>query len=311
MSANYVPNLAALRAFEAVVRHEGLAGAAQELSVTPSAISHRLRQLEQDLGIELFRMNGRRLSLTPAGQELVYPLTQGFDTILRAVARARQVESNRPLVISMLHNIAVNWFLPRLPRFTALHPEIDVQLLLTSEFLDFSQDTADMAIRYCPTPWPDVYNELLIEDQLTPLCSPELLERHGPFNSPAMLAELPLIASSTRLTDDWHMWLRKVGLDNLRSHRRRVIVDSTHLAMQAAANGLGVAIAGLALAEPMLSRRTLIAPFTETVAERGKYYIVCPPNSHNRDKIREMRRWLRSEVTGAPAERKIRKGTIN
>lgn len=296
MPPTNAPNLAALRAFEAVVRHQGLSGAARELSVTPSAISHRLRQLEVELGIELFRMNGRRLSLTPAGEKLVDPLSEGFDTILRAVARARKVDSDRPLVISMLHNIAVNWFLPRLPQFIALHPEIDVQLLLTAEFLDFSQDTADMAIRYCPTPWPDVYSELLLEDQLTPLCSPDLLERHGPFTSPAILADLPLITSSTRLTDDWRMWFRKIGMDNMRPQRRSVVVDSTHLAMQAAANGLGVAIAGLSLAEPMLSRRTLVAPFTETVAERGKYYIVCPKDMYNRDKIRQMRRWLRSEI---------------
>lgn len=300
MASTKVPNLAALRAFEAVVRHKGLAGAARELSVTTSAISHRLRQLQAELGIELFRMSGRSLTLTSAGEELVYPLSDGFDTILRAVARSRQVESSRPLVISMLHNIAVNWFLPRLPKFTALHPEIGVELLLTAEFLDISQDRADMAIRYCPTPWPDVYSELLLEDQLTPLCSPEFLERYGPLTSPSRLVDMPLITSSTRLTDDWRMWFRKAGVHNVLPQQRRVILDSTHLGILAAANGLGVAIAGLTLVEPLLSRRMLVAPFVETVSERGKYFIVCPKEMHNRNKIRQMRHWLRAEVSRCP-----------
>lgn len=296
MADKSIPNLAALRAFEAVVRHEGLTGAADELSVTPSAISHRLRQLENDVGLKLFTLNGRRLALTAAGEELVFPLSDAFEKIRRAVSDTHRLDANRPLVITMLHNIAVNWFLPRLPQFTEQHADIEVRLFLTAEFIDFSHETADMAIRYSTSPWPDLHCETLLEDLLTPLCSPEFLKANGPLTSPAQLADLPLIASSTRLTDDWGIWFRMTGHDLSLPHRRRIVVDSTHLAMQAAANGLGVAIAGLALANPMISRRALIAPYAETVAERGSYYIVCPEDWRHREKIKKMRNWLMSQI---------------
>jgi LysR family glycine cleavage system transcriptional activator len=296
MDNKKIPNLAALRAFEAVVRHKGLTGAADELSVTPSAISHRLRQLETDVGIKLFTLNGRRLALTTAGEELVFPLSDAFEKIRRAVADTRRLDANRPLMITMLHNIAVNWFLPRLPEFSKLHPDIEVRLFLTAEFIDFSLESADMAIRYSTSPWPDLHCETLLEDRLTPLCSPEFLNQHGPLTSPDDLKSLPLIASSTRLTDDWGSWFRMTGHAPSTSNRQRVIVDSTHLSMQAAANGLGVAIAGLALANPMISRNALVAPYTESVAERGTYYIVCPEDWRHQKKIKRMRNWLMSQT---------------
>lgn len=295
--ATKFPNLMALRAFDAVVRHKGIAGAAQELSVTPSAISHRLRQIEAELGLKLFRREGRRLALTKAGERLAAPLSDGLEIISQAISDNRNIERDRPLTISMLQNIAVNWFLPRLSRFTAKNPDIEVRLLLTAEYVDFHPETADMAIRYSTGPWPDLHSDLLLADRLTPLCSPSFLAENGPFRHPRRLRDFPLITSNTRTTDDWSLWFRSVGVETSLSQLHMIELDSTHLSMQAAANGLGFAIAGLHLAEPMLSRGVLIAPINQSVVERSRYYCVCPVDWRNRDKIKRMRNWLLTEAT--------------
>lgn len=294
-----LPNMSALRAFEAVVRHGGLKGAAAELAVTPSAVSHRIRQLESDLEIRLFRHEGRRLALTQAGERLAVPVRDGMAQLFHAVAEIKKTEAVRPLTISMLQNIAVNWFLPRLHRFRAAHPDIEVRLLLTAEHVDFSPDTADMGIRFSPRSWPGLYCRLLLHDRLAPLCSPQFQKRHGPFKSARDLLNFPLMASSTRRTDDWAAWFRRMGSEPQTLQQHTIMLDSTHLSLQAAANGIGFAIAGLGLAAPMINRNALVAPFKETISEWGKYYIVCPQDWANRDKIRQMRRWLIAEARGA------------
>lgn len=287
-----LPNLPALRAFEAVVRHRGLAGAAKELSVTPSAISHRLKQLEHELQAPLFTHEGRHLALTAMGSRLVTPIAESLEIINRAVSEVRQISGTQPLRISMLHNIAVNWFLPRLPDFKAQHPDIEVRLELTADFLEFTPDSIDLSVRYSPSPWPGLYSRLLLEDRLTPLCSPEFLDRYGQQSFASQIHDMPLISSSTRRSDDWHLWFRRMGINRVTSRHRDIVVDSTHLAMQAAANSLGLTIAGLNLAQPMINRGALVTPFEETVAESGKYYIVHPEDWTDRPGIREMREWL-------------------
>lgn len=288
-------NITLLQAFEAVVRRGSVAGAASELMVTSSAISHRLRKLEGELGLKLLTRDGRRLVPTSTGSRLAAPLIEGFGQISRAVAGIEHVEDRQPLAISMLHNVAVNWLLPRLEDFNAQHPGIEVKLVLTAEYLDFSPDTIDMAIRYSTGHWPNLYSVLLMSDRLTPVCSPEFLERHGPFTSASSLLDFPLITSSTRASDEWSEWLRHMKVDASSGRVHRIVLDSTHLALQAAANGLGFSIAGVKLSQPMLQRGALVSPFAESIPERGSYYIVCPRSHRNRDKIRQMRTWLISQ----------------
>lgn len=288
-------NINLLQAFEAVVRRGSVAGAASELMVTSSAISHRIRKLEAELGVKLLTRDGRRVVPTSTGSRLATPLTEAFGKIARSVTELEHVNDRQPLTISMLHNVAVNWFLPRLENFNAQHPDIEVRLVLTAEYLDFAPDTIDMALRYSTGHWPDLYSVLLMSDRLTPVCSPEFLDKHGPFETAADILKFPLITSSTRASDEWNEWLKHTNVDGSEERSVRIVLDSTHLALQAAANGLGFSIAGVKLSEPMLERGALVAPFRESIPERGSYYIVCPKSHRNRDKIRQMRAWLVSQ----------------
>lgn len=284
--------IALLQAFEAVVRRGSVSGAAAELSITSSAISHRLKRLEAEVGRSLLERRGRRLVPTAAGERLAGPLNEAFTKIADALTGTRDEEDRQPLTISMLHNLAVNWFLPRLPDFQERHPAIEVRLVLTAEYLAFAPDTVDMAIRYSPGHWPGLYSEELIADSLTPVCSPDFLEAHGPFENPAQILDFALITSSTRASDDWIAWLRHMGLEGRPGGARRIMLDSTHLALNAAANGLGFSIAGRILTQPMLQRGALVAPFADSIPEKGKYYVVCPRSHRNRERIRQMRTWL-------------------
>ena len=289
------PSLGALRAFEAVFRQGSMAGAAEELAVTTSAVSHQVRQLEAEMGVKLVRREGRRVVLTEMGERLFPSLSEAFGALFAAVADVYEQDSAAPLRISMLQTFAVNWFLPRLDRFSAANPGIEVEVSFEPHYVDFARENIDMAIRLSPMDWPDLHEEDLFEDRLTAVCSPAWISRQEPLRSPRCLLKHRLLVSDGRPANAWGEWFAACGIGDP-GPLQTMHLGTTHLALLAAANGIGLAIGGLRLMQPMLERGELVTPFATTVPEHGRFRVVCPRGWENRPKIRKLRHWLAREA---------------
>jgi len=288
------PPLNALRAFEAAARELSVRRAAERLNVTPSAVSHQLRTLEDWLGMPLFRREGRRLHLTEAGQTLLPGLREGFGRIDAALAEVAARGRTGALTVSMLSTFAAHWFIPRLPRFQAMHPEIDVRVSTTMRAVAFDAEGIDAAIRYGDGDWPGLESERLVTETLVPVCSPALAANGPPLRRPADLAAHTLLAAAAR-PEDWALWLASAGVAGLEP-AGCITFDTTNFAIDAAIGGAGVAIAGRALIAPELAAGRLVKPFDHAVPRDLAYYFVCPADRAPAPKLIALRDWLRAEA---------------
>ena len=186
-----LPPLNALRSFEAAARHLSFTLAAEELHVTQAAVSHQVKALEERLGLKLFRRLPRGLMLTEQGQALLPELRGAFDRMEQALSRVSALGKEGPLTVSLLTTFALTWLVPRLHRFQALHPGIDVRMLTTQRMADFAREDVDLAIRYAADPaLPGLRCDRLFNDLLTPLCGQAYRER---LKGPSDLLRVPLI----------------------------------------------------------------------------------------------------------------------
>ncbi|MEE8394177.1 MAG: LysR family transcriptional regulator, partial [Rhodospirillales bacterium] len=167
-----LPPLNALRVFEAAARHLSFTRAAGELNVTQAAVSHQIKSLEERLGLSLFRRINRGLLLTDEGQTMLVPVSEALDLIAGALERLQSVESTGILTVSVLPSFAAKWLVPRLGRFTAANPDIDIRLSTTLELVDFVRDGVDIAVRYGRGEWPDLKTVKLMAEDIFPVCSP-------------------------------------------------------------------------------------------------------------------------------------------
>ena len=292
--ARRLPSLNALRAFEAAARHLSFTRAAAELNVTQAAVSQQVKALEDRLGLSLFRRLNRALRLTDAGQSLFAAANQALDIVAAAVSRLSRLEGAGALTVSTLDSIAVTWLVPRLSRFRELHPDIDVRITTTDRLVDFDRDDVDMAIRYGRGTWPGHSVVRLMSEELFPVCSPALLAKGPPLETPADLRHHTLLHDSMR--EDWRMWLMAAGVGG--------VVDATHgpafqrsnLVIQAAVVGLGVALARSALVADELASGRLVKPFDISLPAEFAYYVVCPEDCAERPKIKAFRNWLLAEA---------------
>src|SRR5690606_17576811 len=222
--ARRLPPLNALRAFEAAARHMSFTNAAEELFVTPAAISHQIRALEEWCGQPLFRRLNRALLLTEAGQMLHPGLRDGFDRLAETVERLRACEAGGELVVSMPPSFASKWLVPRLERFTSRHPDIDVRISANIELVDFRRDRVDVALRFGFGHYPELEVHRLFTASVAPICSPRLLEGPHPLRTPQDLRLHTLLHDdSTFLFDathpDWRMWLKAAGVEGVDASR--------------------------------------------------------------------------------------------
>lgn len=298
--ARRLPPLNALRAFEAAGRHLSFTRAADELGVTQAAVSHQIKQLEDHLGQKLFRRMTRRLLLTDAGQALLPELRDGFDRLAQAVERTRAGAKGGILTVSLLTTFALKWLMPRLPRFQALHPDIDVRLHASSTLVDFARENVDAAIRYGRGNWPSLQADRLIGERFTPLLSPKLVPPGAVLAKPGDILELglPLLIADPD-NHEWEAWFAAAGLTNC-SFERGLSIDSTYMAVQAAVEGMGVVLARPDFFEDEIANGRLIRPF-ELMADAGRgYWLVCPASIALQAKIVAFREWLLSEATSDP-----------
>lgn len=289
--ARSLPPLNALRAFEAAARHLSFTLAAEELHVTQAAVSHQVKGLEDFLGVTLFRRLPRRLYLTEEGQALLPELTAGFDRLAQAVARIGRHGQAGPLTVTLLTTFALGWLVPRLLRFQARHPEIDVHLSTSARIVDFAREDIDCGVRHGLGNWPGVATMKFMDSFLTPLCPPELaakLKRVEDLrNVPAVHAIGP--------TDEWDTWLRAAGVADL-PLRKGAAFDSTMIAVQAAMGGPAVAIGDPRFYPVEIAAGRLVQPFELVVPEEKAWWFVCLPAMESRPKIRAFRDWLVAEA---------------
>lgn len=294
-----LPSLNALRAFEAAGRHLSVSRAAQELHVTPAAISHQIKALEAYLGVALFRRRNRALLLTDAGQACLPGLREGFERLAEAVDAARSQVADRPLTVSVAPSFGAKWLVPRLDRFAAAHPGIDVRLDASTRLVDPRREDVDLCIRYGPGLYSGLFVERLMAEEVVPVCSPAL--RRGPrgLHAPADLCRHVLLHyDAPRGGDglpDWSMWLAAAGVKGCDVSRGPRFTMAS-MAVQAAIAGQGVALAGSVLVADDIAAGRLVKPFEMSFPAKFAYYMVCSPAAAEQPRIMAFRRWLRDEA---------------
>lgn len=293
MGARHLPPLTALRAFEAAARHLSFKHAAAELSLTPTAISHQIRQLEDRLGVPLFVRGTRRVDLTPAGQSLFPALRDGFDAMERAVRNVRPQARQRALVLSTTMAFASRWLLPRLAR---AQPGIALHLHTSDEPVDLHGGAAQLAIRYGPGRYPGLESTPLLPSRFAPVCAPGLRVQDTDD-----LARVPLIGFEwfrrDAATPDWPLWFERAGVAP--RPRQLHFSDEVH-AIQAAIAGQGVALVNLALVEDELRGGLLCRPFGPELAGHA-FHLVWPQALDADADVVQVRQWLLGEAESGPS----------
>lgn len=307
-----LPPLNALRAFEAAARHMSFKQAADELHVTPAAVSHQIRTIEDYLGVALFVRHNRALSLTEHGKRCFADVSEGFAHLARAMnwvggSAARDAQR---LVVTAGPAFTAKWLIPRLARFTELHPHVQTRISSSLALCDFARDGIDVAIRFGQVPAPGLHVERLVEEVVAPLCSPRLLHASGGVLALSDLPRVPLIHDeSLRLVDPatsatWPAWLKAAGvLEGQVDATRGVHFNQADHALQAAVEGGGVVLGRLVLAAPDLQAGRLVIPFGPVLASNLHFHFVCPLEKRQAPVVSLFRDWLFGEVQAAAALR--------
>ena len=298
-----LPPLNALRAFEAIARHLSFAKAAEELHVTPAALSHQIRALEDQLGLELFHRRTRAIELTDAGR-LIYPgIHAGFESVRNAVGQLERTRDQNIVVISATPGLVAKWLMPRLWRFLRAHPDIDARVSATMKVVDFSAEGVDVAIRLSKRLMPDLHAQKLFEDSMLPVCAPRLVEQG--LRKPADLARFPLIhydfATSMHAPPVWADWFPIAGLQGM-DITRGLRVNAADHALDAAVSGAGVVLSHKLIASDDVHAGRLVCPFGPELPLTSAYYFVCPEGHETRPNVRAFRDWLFAEMEETKAK---------
>jgi LysR family glycine cleavage system transcriptional activator len=281
-----------LRAFEAAARHLSFTLAAAELNVTQTAISHQIRRLEEELGLRLFIRKNRALALTPQAKDYLPGVRAAFNDLRFATDRLLRKTDDSVLTISTLASLAAKWLLPRLSNFQEAHPGIDVRITTSASLVDFRSGDVDAAIRYGRGHWPGVRAQWLMADELFPVCSPALLTGAKPLRCPEDLARYTLLHSSGGYDDDWRLWLTAAGLPANISKQPGLTFDLTFMTVQAAIDGIGVAMGRTSFVQDDIAKGRLVVPFKIALPADAGYYLVSPEGAADPPKLRLFREWL-------------------
>lgn len=291
-----LPPLNAIRSFEAAARHLSFSKAAEELFVTPAAVSHQVKALEDWLGVPLFRRLNRAVILTAAGQSYLLGVRKGLETIGAATENLMRHDTAGTLHVDTLPSFAARWLLPRLSQFREAHPDIDVRLSASEKLADFNRDDVDVVIRYGHGNYPGLRVEkLLTEEVMFPVCSPALLTGRYPLRVPADLKYHTLLHDDMRI--DWQTWLTLAGVTDVDPKKGPSFNDSSML-LTAAIEGQGVALGRSTLAADDLLAGRLVQPFdVRPIQADQSYYLVCPETTAERPRIKAFRDWIMMEAS--------------
>jgi LysR family glycine cleavage system transcriptional activator len=285
--------LNALRTFEAAARHQSFLKAADELAVTPGAVSRQIKALETELGLRLFERFNRAVRLTAAGERLAEGVRQGLGVLQAAVGEAQGARAG-PLAVSVMHSLAARWLVPRLHDFQQRYPDIQVMIAASDLAADLVRDRIDIAIRYTVEPPPGLAATRLIATRMFPVCSPKLLQVQ-PLNAPRDLAKAhTLLLSDVYITPTeatWRHWLEAAGAPEVDTSQG-LQFSNTYLAIEAALAGRGVALAQEAMVVDELAAGRLVRLFDVAVSGPHSHWIVTLPEKAELPAIRRFRGWL-------------------
>jgi len=294
-----LPPLNAIRAFEAAARHLSFTRAADELNVTPAAISHQVKGLEDWFGIKLFQRRNREILMTEPGQLLLPGVRDALDLLESSVQRITSNDGGNELRVTCMPSFASKWLIPRLAHFRERHPEIDVLLSTGEGLVDLEVEPFDIGIRSGGGNYPGLSIHRLFDDTVFPVCSPALLNGPSPLRRPDDLAR------HTLLHDDypsgWAEWLVAAGVSGVDA-KKGPMFDNSAMLLQAAVEGMGVAMARHVLAFEDLQAGRLIRPFPITLASNFAYFLVHLPRVAEQAKIAAFRNWVIEEAQSYLAE---------
>jgi len=287
-----LPSLNGLRAFEAAARHLSFTLAASELNVTQTAISHQIRRLEEELGIRLFVRQNRALTLTPEARDYLPGVRAAFNDLRLATDRLLRKDDDKVLTVSTLASLAAKWLLPRLTDFQEHHPGIDVRITTSTSLVDFQRDNVDAAIRYGRGQWPGLRADWLMADELFPVCSPSLLRGDKPLRCPEDLKSHMLLHTSNANSDDWRLWLTAAGQPVDIARQPGITFDMIFMTIQAAIDGIGVAMGRTSYVQDDIAKGRLVVPFKIALPAYAGFYLVAPEGRREAPKLAAFRDWM-------------------
>jgi LysR family glycine cleavage system transcriptional activator len=288
--------LASLRIFVAVADHKSFTRGADALGLTTGAASLQVKALEEYLRIPLFRRNGRHVELTSVGALLRPKVVQALADLERAIDEARADRGSGPLRVTMLAFFLAQWLLPRLPRFTAQYPNIDVQIDTSVALADFVKASVDVGIRFGEGSWPRLHAEKLLDEWLVPVCTPALLQQHGPIAEARDLKRYKLLHSPY---EPWTAWLLEGGAGDVWPSSGPAFDDAVAI-VRAAEAGQGLALARWSVVGDDVAM-TRLAVAGRAVKSARAYHFVCPPTHLALEKVAVFRKWLTTECARFPS----------
>jgi LysR family glycine cleavage system transcriptional activator len=300
--ARFVPGTRALRTLEAAARHLNFTRAADELGLTPAAVSHQIKEFEDQLGLVLFARTSRSVRLTEAGSVLFEASGEAMSLLNRAVAKAQKLARGQSLLkVTADAHFAAKWLMRRVDGFRALRPDIELRFDISFDLRDFDSDDVDVGIRFGAGKYPGLIADRLFENVIVPVCSPVLLNNGPPLKTPRDLFNHRLVHiewSRQGVTwPNWRMWMAAAGIDDF-DDSRTVVFGTSSDAIQAAIEGSAVALADFAMVAHDLSEGRLVQPFELGVrmAPEFAYHLVYPQGSAGDPRIVAFRYWILDEA---------------
>lgn len=295
-----LPPLKALRAFEVAARQGSFARAAEELSVTPAAVSHQVKRLEEYLGVRLFRRLARGLALTEPGERMLPEVSGAFQRLGAAANAVRASAVGGIVTVSVAPSLASRWLVPRIQHFREQYPGFELRIDARDQVVDLRRDDVDVALRYGPGGYEEMHVEDLPEQSAFPVCSPALLERGPPLETLADLHRHTLLhvewRHTARLVPDWRSWLDAVGAPTMDTGTGPRFSQQS-MALDAAVAGQGVALANELLVAADLSAGRLVRPLEESTPQEFRYFLVCLPEATHTPRVRAFREWVFAELS--------------
>ncbi|WP_051215846.1 DNA-binding transcriptional regulator DsdC [Ferrimonas futtsuensis] len=293
--------LSSLHCFECAARHLSFTKAAEELYLTQSAVSHRIKKLEEQLGFKLFLRFNRRLQLTDQGAGLLAELDQSLGSLEIAIRDLKQQDFSSTLSIAVPHSFARCWLAERLGDLHSKFPRLTLQVRAQSRATDFQHESVDLAVYYSDHLTSGLYGTDLMEESLVPVCSREYADINELWNSPERLAQCLLLHDETAWQSsgfytEWQYWARLAEIEGL-SVDRGFVFNRADLAYRAAMSGQGVAMGRWSMVAPQVEAGNLVVPIESFVPAGQRYYLVCHPDRKDTPAVKAMFDWLQEQAT--------------
>lgn len=295
-----LPGTRALRTLAAAGRHLNFTRAADELGLTPAAVSHQIKEIEDQLGVALFARTSRSIRLTEAGAVMLEAATDALDTLHRAAGRiSRLSRDDSSLRVTMEPTFASKWLIPRLTAFRRLHPDIELRIDISDSLRDFGHDDIDVGIRWGKGVYPGLRCDKLFENMVIPVCSPALMSGSYPLREPLDLLQHTLCQVNWTLDGvtwpNWRMWMEAAGIEDF-DDSRCIAFDDTAFAIHAAITGTAVALAEREMVASDLASGRLVQPFELGLAAPFAYFLVHPASGDANPRLAMFRDWMIAEV---------------